>query len=205
MINILIKFFMLCIVNLGIVLKSENVEFILSSSDTLKGFEFLKIEENNLILESSTINYILDIKDLNSIDKLSYRLIKPSKNKIIYNTTVGFFLGYITGNLMGNVLIWWIKNKKLGSLNLFESNPNDLDEGERYIRSTTIKFMTSLGFYAGYNLNNEKLILRKKYELVNMTMDQKKSMINKMFSFTEKENFFFLKFYNKLKYRKNDK
>lgn len=205
MINILIKFFMLCIVNLGIVLKSENVEFILSSSDTLKGFEFLKIEENNLILESSTINYILDIKDLNSIDKLSYRLIKPSKNKIIYNTTAGFFLGYITGNLMGNVLIWWIKNKKLGSLNLFESNPNDLDEGERYIRSTTIKFMTSLGFYAGYNLNNEKLILRKKYELVNMTMDQKKSMINKMFSFTEKENFFFLKFYNKLKYRKNDK
>ena len=119
MINILIKFFVLCIVNLGIVLKSENVEFILSSSDTLKGFEFLKIEENNLILESSTINYILDIKDLNSIDKLSYRLIKPSKNKIIYNTTVGFFLGYITGNIMGNVLIWWIKNKKLGSLNLF--------------------------------------------------------------------------------------
>ena len=205
MINILIKFFMLCIVNLGIVLKSENVEFILSSSDTLKGFEFLKIEENNLILESSTINYILDIKDLNSIDKLSYRLIKPSKNKIIYNTTVGFFLGYITGNLMGNVLIWWIKNKKLGSLNLFESNPNDLDEGERYIRSTTIKFMTSLGFYAGYNLNNEKLILRKKYELVNMTMDQKKSMINKIFSFIEKENFFFIKYYNKLKYRKNDK
>ena len=205
MINILIKFFVLCIVNLGIVLKSENVEFILSSSDTLKGFEFLKIEENNLILESSTINYILDIKDLNSIDKLSYRLIKPSKNKIIYNTTAGFFLGYITGNLMGNVLIWWIKNKKLGSLNLFESNPNDLDEGERYIRSTAIKFMTSLGFYAGYNLNNEKLILRKKYELVNMTMDQKKSMINKMFSFTEKENFLFLKFYNKLKYRKNDK
>ncbi len=205
MINILIKFFVLCIVNLGIVLKSENVEFILSSSDTLKGFEFLKIEENNLILESSNINYILDINDLNSIDKLSYRLIKPSKNKIIYNTTVGFFLGYITGNLMGNVLIWWIKNKKLGSLNLFESNPNDLDEGERYIRSTAIKFMTSLGFYAGYNLNNEKLILRKKYELVNMTMDQKKSMINKMFSFTEKENFLFLKFYNKLKYRKNDK
>ena len=205
MINILIKFFVLCIVNLGIVLKSENVEFILSSADTLKGFEFLKIEENNLILESSNINYILDIKDLNSIDKLSYRLIKPSKNKIIYNTTVGFFLGYITGNLMGNVLIWWIKNKKLGSLNLFESNPNDLDEGERYIRSTAIKFMTSLGFYAGYNLNNEKLILRKKYELVNMTMDQKKSMINKMFSFTEKENFLFLKFYNKLKYRKNDK
>ena len=196
---------MLCIVNLGIVLKSENVEFILSSSDTLKGFEFLKIEENNLILESSTINYILDIKDLNSIDKLSYRLIKPSKNKIIYNTTAGFFLGYITGNLMGNVLIWWIKNKKLGSLNLFESNPNDLDEGERYIRSTTIKFMTSLGFYAGYNLNNEKLILRKKYELVNMTMDQKKSMINKIFSFIEKENFFFIKYYNKLKYRKNDK
>ena len=205
MINILIKFFVLSIVNLGIVLKSENVEFILSSSDTLKGFEFLKIEENNLILESSNINYILDIKDLNSIDKLSYRLIKPSKNKIIYNTTVGFFMGYITGNLMGNVLIWWIKNKKLGSLNLFESNPNDLDEGERYIRSTAIKFMTSLGCYAGYNLNNEKLILRKKYELVNMTMDQKKSMINKMFSFTEKENFFFLKFYNKLKYRKNDK
>ncbi len=205
MINILIKFFVLCIVNLGIVLKSENVEFILSSSDTLKGFEFLKIEENNLILESSNINYILDINDLNSIDKLSYRLIKPSKNKIIYNTTVGFFLGYITGNLMGNVLIWWIKNKKLGSLNLFESNPNDLDEGERYIRSTAIKFMTSLGFYAGYNLNNEKLILRKKYELVNMTMDQRKSMINKMFSFTEKENFLFLKFYNKLKYRKNDK
>ena len=205
MINILIKFFVLSIVNLGIVLKSENVEFILSSSDTLKGFEFLKIEENNLILESSNINYILDIKDLNSIDKLSYRLIKPSKNKIIYNTTVGFFMGYITGNLMGNVLIWWIKNKKLGSLNLFESNPNDLDEGERYIRSTAIKFMTSLGFYAGYNLNNEKLIFRKKYELVNMTMDQKKSMINKMFSFTEKENFFFLKFYNKLKYRKNDK
>ena len=205
MINILIKFFVLSIVNLGIVLKSENVEFILSSSDTLKGFEFLKIEENNLILESSNINYILDIKDLNSIDKLSYRLIKPSKNKIIYNTTVGFFLGYITGNLMGNVLIWWIKNKKLGSLNLFESNPNDLDEGERYIRSTAIKFMTSLGFYAGYNLNNEKLILRKKYELVNMTMDQKKNMINKMFSFTEKENFLFLKFYNKLKYRKNDK
>ena len=205
MINILIKFFVLCIVNLGIVLKSENVEFILSSSDTLKGFEFLKIEENNLILESSNINYILDINDLNSIDKLSYRLIKPSKNKIIYNTTVGFFLGYITGNLMGNVLIWWIKNKKLGSLNLFESNPNDLDEGERYIRSTAIKFMTSLGFYAGYNLNNEKLILKKKYELVNMTMDQKKSMINKMFSFTEKENFLFLKFYNKLKYRKNDK
>ena len=205
MINILIKFFVLCIVNLGIVLKSENVEFILSSSDTLKGFEFLKIEENNLILESSNINYILDINDLNSIDKLSYRLIKPSKNKIIYNTTAGFFLGYITGNLMGNVLIWWIKNKKLGSLNLFESNPNDLDEGERYIRSTAIKFMTSLGFYAGYNLNNEKLILRKKYELVNMTMDQKKSMINKMFSFTEKENFLFLKFYNKLKYRKNDK
>lgn len=205
MINILIKFFVLSIVNLGIVLKSENVEFILSSSDTLKGFEFLKIEENNLILESSNINYILDIKDLNSIDKLSYRLIKPSKNKIIYNTTVGFFMGYITGNLMGNVLIWWIKNKKLGSLNLFESNPNDLDEGERYIRSTAIKFMTSLGFYAGYNLNNEKLILRKKYELVNMTMDQKKSMINKMFSFTEKENFLFLKFYNKLKYRKNDK
>ena len=205
MINILIKSFLLCIINLGTVLKSENVEFILSSSDTLKGFEFLKIEENNLILESSNINYVLDIKDLNSIDKLSYRLIKPSKNKIIYNTTVGFFLGYITGNLMGNVLIWWIKNKKLGSLNLFESNPNDLDEGERYIRSTTIKFMTSLGFYAGYNLNNEKLILRKKYELVNMTMDQKKSMINKMFSFTEKENFFFLKFYNKLKYRKNDK
>ena len=205
MINILIKFFVLSIVNLGIVLKSENVEFILSSSDTLKGFEFLKIEENNLILESSNINYILDIKDLNSIDKLSYRLIKPSKNKIIYNTTVGFFMGYITGNLMGNVLIWWIKNKKLGSLNLFESNPNDLDEGERYIRSTAIKFMTSLGFYAGYNLNNEKLILRKKYELVNMTMDQKKNMINKMFSFTEKENFLFLKFYNKLKYRKNDK
>ena len=85
MINILIKFFVLSIVNIGIVLKSENVEFILSSSDTLKGFEFLKIEENNLIHESSNINYILDIKDLNSIDKLSYRLIKPSKNKIIYN------------------------------------------------------------------------------------------------------------------------
>ncbi len=205
MINVLIKLFMLCIINLGIVLKSENVEFILTSADTIKGFEFLKIEKNNIVLESFNSNYILNIKDLSSVHKLSYKIIKPAKKKIIHNTTVGLGLGYITGNLMGNVLIWWIKNKKLGSLNLFELNLNGFDKGERYIKSTAIKFMTCVGFYAGYKINDEKLLLRKKYELIDMTIDQKKNMINKLFSFTEKEKFFLIKYFNNLKYRKSTK
>ena len=74
--NFFIKSFFFILLNIGIVLKSENIEFILTSSDTLKGFEFMKIEQDNIILKSSFSNYILNIKDLSSIDRLSSKIIK---------------------------------------------------------------------------------------------------------------------------------
>lgn len=205
MINFLIKSFFFILLNIGIVLKSENIEFILTSSDTLKGFEFMKIEKDNIILQSSFSNYILNIKDLSSIDRLSSEIIKPSKKNIIYNSVIGFALGNFIGNFMGNVLIWWIKYDELGTLNLFESKSNDLNQGEKFIKSTAVNFMTSLGFYAGYKMNNRELTIRKKYQLIDMTIDQKKNVINKIFVLTEKENFFLIKNLNNFKYRKKIK
>ena len=200
--NFFIKSFFFILLNIGIVLKSENIEFILTSSDTLKGFEFMKIEKDKIILESSFSNYILNIKDLSSIDRLSSKIIKPHKKNIIYNSATGLVLGNFMGNLMGNVLIWWIKNEELGTLNLFESKPNDLNRGEKFIKSTAVNLMTSLGFYAGYKINNQKLILRKKYELIDMTVDQKTNIINKIFALTEKEKLSLIK---NLKNRKRKK
>ena len=200
--NFFIKSFFFILLNIGIVLKSENIEFILTSSDTLKGFEFMKIEQDNIILKSSFSNYILNIKDLSSIDRLSSKIIKPHKKNIVYNSAAGLVFGNFIGNLMGNVLIWWIKNEELGTLNLFESKPNDLNRGEKFIKSTAVNLMTSLGFYAGYKINNQKLILRKKYELIDMTVDQKINIINKIFTLTEKENFSLIK---NLKNRKRKK
>ena len=186
--------FKLLLFNSGMLLGSQNWEFILTSLDTIKSNKLLEINEKNIVIDFELSNYIININDLSSINKLSLNIIKPSNKDIFFNIIIGSTIGYIVGNLAGNLLVWWISYDELGSLEIFKFNSNGLNQGENLIKNNSIKLMISLASYGGYRYNFKTLLDRENYELANMSFEEKKNKIEEIF----KKNFI-KRYLNKLK------
>jgi len=191
--------FKLLLFNSGMVLGSQNLEFILTSLDTIKSNKLIEINENNIVVDFEFSSYIININDVSSINILSLNTIKTSNKDKLFNSIIGSTLGYISGNLVGNLLLWWISYDELGSLKLFKFNSNGLNQGENLIKNNSIKLMTNLGAYAGYRYNFKTSLNREKYTLDNMSIGEKKNKIEVIFKLNSKKNDLIKRYLNKLK------
>jgi len=191
--------FKLILFNSGMLLGSQNWEFILTSLDTIKSNKLLEINEKNIVIDFEFSNYIININDLSSINKLSLNTIKPSNKDKFFNIIIGSTLGYISGTLTGNLLIWWISYDELGSLKLFKFNLTGLNKGEILIKNNSIKLMTTLGAYFGYRYNLKTSLNREIFKLDDMSFKEKKNKIEKIFKLNSNKNDIMRRYLNKLK------